>query len=63
MRWPGRRGWLARTQRREAKGRRRRDDLDSLSRDELYDRAQERDIDGRSTMSKDALLAALRHAS
>ncbi len=30
----------------EAKGRRRSDDLSSLSKDELYDRAQERDIEG-----------------
>lgn len=30
------------------------------TRDELYDRAQELDIDGRSDMNKDELIAALR---
>ncbi len=30
------------------------------SKDELYDRAQELDIDGRSEMTKDELIAALR---
>jgi DNA end-binding protein Ku len=35
------------------------DDLASLSRDELYERAQEEDIPGRSSMSKDELVDAL----
>ncbi|MDY7106672.1 MAG: Ku protein [Actinomycetota bacterium] len=39
------------------------DDLDSMSKDELYAQAQERDIAGRSSMSKDELAAALRTAS
>ena len=34
--------------------------LEDLTKDELYERAQERDIDGRSTMSKGQLVAALR---
>lgn len=33
---------------------------DSWTRDELYERAQELDLDGRSTMSKRELIAALR---
>jgi DNA end-binding protein Ku len=37
-------------------------DLDGLSKDELYDRAGEADIVGRSKMSKDELVAALREA-
>jgi DNA end-binding protein Ku len=35
-------------------------DLEGLSRDELYERAKKRDIKGRSDMSKDELVAALR---
>jgi DNA end-binding protein Ku len=35
------------------------DDLEALSRDELYERAQEADIDGRSSMSKQQLVKAL----
>ena len=31
-----------------------------MSKDELYERAQELDIDGRSDMSKDDLIEALR---
>ena len=34
-------------------------DIDSLSRDELYERAQEEDIPGRSKMSRDELVKAL----
>jgi hypothetical protein len=34
--------------------------LDDLTKDELYQRAQEADIPGRSEMTKDELVAALR---
>jgi hypothetical protein len=37
-------------------------DLEDLSRDELYRRAQEADIPGRSDMTKDELIHALRSA-
>jgi hypothetical protein len=37
--------------------------LDDLTKDELYQRAQEADIPGRSEMSKDELIAALRRQS
>ena len=37
----------------------KQDDLAALSRDELYERAQEEDIPGRSSMSKDELVDAL----
>lgn len=43
----------------EAKGR-RTDGLEDLTRDELYDEAQRRDLPGRSRMSKDELVDALR---
>jgi len=33
---------------------------DEWTKDELYERAQELDVDGRSDMSKDELIAALR---
>jgi DNA end-binding protein Ku len=35
------------------------DDLDDLSRDELYERAQDAEIPGRSSMSKKELIDAL----
>jgi predicted XRE-type DNA-binding protein len=35
-------------------------DLESLTRDELYRMAQERNVAGRSRMSKESLIAALR---
>ena len=38
-------------------------DLDDLSKDELYERAGEADIAGRSKMSKDELIKALQKAS
>ncbi len=38
-------------------------DYEKWSKDELYDKAQELDIAGRSTMSKDELIGALRSAS
>ena len=34
--------------------------LEDLSRDELYERAQDADVPGRSQMSKDELVEALR---
>ena len=37
--------------------------LEDLTKEELYQRAQEADIPGRSEMSKDELIAALRSAS
>jgi DNA end-binding protein Ku len=37
----------------------KKDDLASLSRDELYERAQKEEIPGRSSMSKDELVDAL----
>lgn len=39
------------------------EDLEEMSRDELYDEAQRRDISGRSKMTKDELVDALRTAS
>ena len=39
---------------------RRADGLDKMTKDELYKRAQDADIPGRSEMSKDELVAALR---
>lgn len=37
--------------------------LDTMTRDELYELARERDIQGRSKMKKDELLAALENRS
>jgi DNA end-binding protein Ku len=37
-----------------------RDDLDGLSREELYERAQDAGVEGRSQMSKKELIEALR---
>lgn len=37
------------------------EDLDERTRDELYERAQELDIEGRSDMSKSELIDAIRH--
>lgn len=37
--------------------------LEERTRDELYNRAKELDVDGRSSMSKDELIAAIRRAS
>ena len=42
---------------------RKRQNLDELTKEELYDRASEADIAGRSKMSKDDLVKALRKAS
>lgn len=38
-------------------------DLGALTRDQLYERAREHDIAGRSKMSKDDLIHAIEHAS
>ena len=48
---------------RSATGRKggRATDYDDRTRDELYDRAREVGIEGRSSMSKDELIDALRH--
>ncbi|MGH3052647.1 MAG: Rho termination factor N-terminal domain-containing protein [Gaiellaceae bacterium] len=40
--------------------RQRRGHLDDLTRDELYELARESDVEGRSGMTKDELIAALR---
>ena len=40
--------------------RQRRSHLDDLTRDELYELARESDVEGRSGMTKDELIAALR---
>ena len=42
---------------------RREQPLDDLTKEELYERAQAADIEGRSTMSKDELLRALKARS
>lgn len=42
---------------------RRRTSLEGLTKDELYERAQQADIPGRSEMTKDELLKALRGSS
>ena len=39
----------------------RAEDLEDRTKEELYDRAQELDIDGRSEMSKSELIDAIRH--
>ena len=48
--------------RRQASSQARRDDrsLEELTKEELYERAQAADIEGRSTMSKDELVRALK---
>jgi DNA end-binding protein Ku len=46
-----------------ASGNARPGDLRSMTRDELYEEAQRRDIDGRSKMTKDELVDALQRAS
>jgi DNA end-binding protein Ku len=48
---------------RDARDRKRSPSLDSLTKGELYDRASDADIAGRSKMSKDELISALRKAS
>lgn len=48
---------------REARDRKRRPSLDALTKDELYERAADADVAGRSKMSKDELIDALRKAS
>ena len=41
----------------------RAQNLDEMTKDELYERAQKADIQGRSDMTKDELIKALRSAS
>jgi hypothetical protein len=53
----------ARRSRSAAPGRSNERPLDELTKDELYERAQAADIEGRSTMSKDELLRALKARS
>jgi DNA end-binding protein Ku len=48
---------------RDQRGGGRRDGLEQLSREELYERAKEADIPGRSQMSKDELVRALQRAA
>ena len=50
----------ARRARTAAPTRRNERPLDELTKEELYERAQAADIEGRSTMSKDELLRALK---
>jgi DNA end-binding protein Ku len=51
-----------RAPRREARGGARADDLAALSKAQLYERAQELGIEGRSAMTKPQLIAAIRRA-
>lgn len=53
----------ARRTRSAAPGRSNERPLDELTKEELYERAQAADIEGRSTMSKDELLRALKARS
>jgi hypothetical protein len=53
----------ARRARTAAPARRNERPLDELTKEELYERAQAADIEGRSTMSKDELLRALKARS
>jgi hypothetical protein len=48
--------------RRDGKRARRTDGLEGLSREELYELAKEADLPGRSDMTKDELLEALKAA-
>jgi hypothetical protein len=44
----------------QTKGRQTRRDYDAMTVDELYEEAQRRDLSGRSKMSRDELVTALR---
>jgi hypothetical protein len=59
----GRTAQLARAGRSRIKRAKDRDALEELPKEELYEQAKERDVPGRSTMTKDELIDALEDES